>query len=155
MTKPFKSVEEFCTKPTFDEDGVQVSSGIGLNGQEYPDPVPLEPPVGFVAPPDLMTMIRTMIRSEQFRQAADTLDFETFEESDDFDLDDDPLDPLTEYERVFEPPPEAPPAPGAAPQDAAKPPSPSPAPVPPKAPEPAKEGVASPPPGSPAPSTST
>lgn len=117
--KPFNSVEEFNTKPYFDEDGVQVASGIGKDGKEYPDPVPMAPPIGYQAPPDLMTLIRQMIRAEEFKRLAAQEDFETFEESDDFDIEDDPLDPHTPYEAVFDP---APPSDG--PQVPASPPAP-------------------------------
>lgn len=102
-------VEEFCTKPSYDEDGVQVSAGIGPDGKEYGDPVPMAPPVGFDNPPDLMTLIRTMVRSEQFLQRANQEDFDTFEEAGDFDVDDDPFPPLTPYEALLVKPPEDPP----------------------------------------------
>lgn len=114
-------LEEYCTKPTFDQDGIQVSSGILRNGQEDPDPIPMAPPVGFEAPPDLMTMIKTMVHNELINRGLDEAGFETFEESDDFEIYDDPLDPLTPYERVFEPsepagpPPAAPTVPSPAP----------------------------------------
>lgn len=108
MTK--KSVA-YATSPTFDEDGVQATSGILPNGKEETDPTPLAPPVGYNAPPDLMTMIRTMIQSEALRQELAKQDFETFEEADDFALEEDPIDALTEYEKVFYPPPSAPPGP--------------------------------------------
>jgi len=151
MAKKFESVEEFNTKPTFDEDGVQVSSAIGKDGKEYPDPVPLEPPIGYNAPPDLMTMIRTMIRQEKFNQTLADHDYETFDEADDFDIDDDPLDALTPYEKVFEPPRAA----SVAPQDAASPPPPAPVPAPIKDTGPSPGEVASPPPAPSQSSTST
>lgn len=94
----------FNTAPQFDDDGVQSTSGIRTDGKEETDPIPVAPPVGYTAPPDLMTMIRTMIQSEQLRQELAKEDFETFEEADDFDIADDPLDPYTEYEKVFFPP---------------------------------------------------
>lgn len=99
-----EAVEEYLVKPTFDEDGVQASSGIGLDGREYPDPVPMAPPVGYDAPPDIMQMIRSMVKSEQLRQRLEEEGFETFEEADDFELEDDPLDALTPYEKIFEVP---------------------------------------------------
>lgn len=139
VRKNTEFVEEFLVKPVFDEDGVQASSGIGRDGKEYPDPVPTAPPIGYEQPMDLMTMIRTMIKSEELRRAAEEQGFETFDEADDFEVDDDPPDPLTDYERVFEPPasppaavaPTAPPVPSAATATGA-----------------AEAGVASPPPGS-------
>lgn len=103
----------YVTPPGIDDDGVQSTSGIAADGREYPDPVPMAPPVGYTAPPDLMTMIRTMIQSEALRQELAKQDFETFEEADDFEIEGDPIDQLTEYERVFEPP-SSPPAPTSA-----------------------------------------
>jgi hypothetical protein len=51
-----------------------------------------------------------MIRQEVSR-AAEELGDETFEEADDFDIEDDPVDPRTPYEAVFNPRPlQAPPA---------------------------------------------
>jgi len=98
------SIEEYLVKPEFDEDGVQVSSGIGRDGKEYPDPVPMGLPIGYSPPPDLMSMIRTMVHHETAMARLEAEGIETFEESDDFYIEDDPLDPLTPYEKVFEPP---------------------------------------------------
>lgn len=99
---------EYLTEPSFDVDGVQATSGIRADGKEDCDPVPVAPPVGYNAPPDLMTMIRTMIQSEALRHELAKQDFETFDEADDFEIEGDPIDALTEYERVFEPPPSPP-----------------------------------------------
>lgn len=131
-------IEEFCVKPYVDADGVQVVSGIGRDGKEYPDPVPMTPPIGYQPPSDLMVMLEQLFaRGKAVLEAAE---LETEEEANDFDIEDDPLDPLTPYERVFTPAP-APAVPPTAPA------------VPPVVPEPQKavataEGaVASPPPG--------
>lgn len=97
-------VEEYLVPPTFDEDGVQASSGIGVDGKEYPDPVPMAPPVGYAAPPNIMDMIRSMVRSEALKRLADEQGFDNFDEANDFDLPDDPIDPRTPYESDFEPP---------------------------------------------------
>lgn len=99
-----KNVEpEYWLPPVFDGDGVQSSSGIGVDGKEYPDPVPMAPPIGYTAPPNIMDMIRSMVRSEELKRKLDAEGFETFEEADDFDIEDDPLDPLTPYEKIFYP----------------------------------------------------
>ncbi|UDN67534.1 hypothetical protein [robinz microvirus RP_39] len=90
---------------TFDQDGVQATSEIGPDGREYPDPVPMAVPVGYTAPPTIMEMIKTMIHSERLREVADAQGFDTFEEAEDFDVLDDPVDPHTDYEAVFDPPP--------------------------------------------------
>lgn len=117
--------EFFNVLPTFDQDGVQATAGIGEDGKEYGDPVPMAPPIGYKEPPDLMSMIRSMVQSEQLQRAADEQGFDTFEEAGDFDIEDDPVDPKTPHEALFDPPPAPPPA---APGEGA-PPSPPPAPV--------------------------
>ena len=101
-------VRRFIIQPTYDEDGVQSAAGIGLDGKEYGDPLPMAPPVGYQQPPDLMQMIKSMIQSERFAQEVDAQGFDTPEEADDFDIEDDPSDPLTPYEKHFEPPPAKP-----------------------------------------------
>lgn len=111
MKKSEKSTASKLPEITFlipeciDHEGCQVTSAIGSDGKEYPDPIPTAPPIGYQNPPDLMTMIRTMIQSEALRQKLAQEDFETFEEADDFEIEDDPIDPLTPYEKVFEPNP--------------------------------------------------
>lgn len=112
-------VEEFNTKPTYDEDGVQATSGIGKDGKEYPDPVPMAPPVGFDNPPDLMDMMATMLKSHEVQKRLEAEGFDTFEEAGDFDVDDDPLPRLTMHEALMMPPagpPAEPPPPPASPQ---------------------------------------
>lgn len=145
VTEP--AAEEYCTKPYFDDDGVQVASGIGPDGKEYPDPVPFSVPLGYQAPPDLMTMIKQMVHSQVAQTILDDAGMETFDEADDFDIEDDPIDPLTPYESVFFPKPEA------APPTVAAPPSPSVAPPATGVAAPAEGAVASPPPGTPSNST--
>lgn len=95
------SVEEYCVKPVFDQDGVQVSSAIGVDGKEYPDPVPMSPPTGYVPPSDIMVMLEQLFN--RGRAVLEAAEIETEEEANDFDLPDDPLDPLTPYEKVFLP----------------------------------------------------
>jgi len=116
-------VEEFCTKPQWDEDGVQSAAGIGLDGKEYGDPVPLEPPVGFENPPDLMEMMCSMIRNDAMQRRLEAEGFDTEEEAGDFDIDDDPLPPLTIHEALLATPkePTPPPSPpSAVPQTSAE-----------------------------------
>lgn len=133
------AVEEYCVKPEFDGDGVQVSSGIGPDGKEYPDPVPLSADIGYEPPPDLMTMIRTMVHSEAAKHVLQQAGIETIDEADDFEIEDDPLDPLTPYEAVFMPK-----VPPATPEKVAVP---SPVPEPSHAAGGGEGAVASPPPG--------
>lgn len=86
------------------------SKRLNEKGQEIPDPTPMAPPVGFKRQPSLSEQIRQMILSEKLRQEAEEMGYETFEEADDFDVDDD-FDPSTPYEEVFDPQPQPAPAP--------------------------------------------
>lgn len=82
-----------------------------LSGAEQPDPTPIAPPIGYVKQPTMVEHMRAMIRSESLRMAAEAAGAETFEEADDFEVDDD-LEPISayEFERFFEPPAESRPA---------------------------------------------
>lgn len=66
-------------------------------GAEIPDPVPMAPPVGFIAQPSMMDHVIDLIKSNDLRRAAEAEGFETLEESDDFDIDDDD-EPYSAYE---------------------------------------------------------
>lgn len=99
-----------------------------LDGSEIPDPTPMAPPVGYIKQPSMVDNIRNLIRSERLRQDAETAGAETFDEADDFDIEDDP-EPISQYdyEPEFDPPlPPAPPAPS--PQATTEGPSPTPPP---------------------------
>lgn len=65
-------------------------------GKEHLDPTPVSVPAGWQRPPTMEELIRRHIRQEMSRQAADQGE-ETFEEADDFEVDEDP-DPLSPYE---------------------------------------------------------
>lgn len=91
-----------------DDDGDPIGYGfLNVLGQEVPDPTVVEPPLGYVAQPDLMEQMRRMVRSEMSR-IAELQEFETFEEADDFDIDEDPVDYSSPYEMFFDPPAGAP-----------------------------------------------
>lgn len=66
-------------------------------GREIPDPTPIEVPLKFQRPPTLQEQIRQMIRSESLR-ATLSEEAESFEEADDFDIDDEEDDILSPYE---------------------------------------------------------
>lgn len=71
-------------------------------GQEVLDPTPVAPPVGYNRQRPLAEQIRDMVRSERLAQEVQNAGFETFEEADDFDIPDDPIDPNTPYEGDFD-----------------------------------------------------
>lgn len=57
-------------------------------GQEMPDPTPIAVPAHFKRPPSLQEQIKSLIRNELSQRASEA-DEESFEEADDFELDDD------------------------------------------------------------------
>lgn len=73
------------------------------HGRELPDPTPIAPPIGYKRNPTIAEQIRDMVRSEQLRQAAEQSGMETFEEADDFYVEDD-FDPTNPYEANFDTP---------------------------------------------------
>lgn len=89
------------------------------NGEEMPDPVPMQPPLGYIKQPSMIEHVRNMIRSEQLRQEALAAGFESFEEADDFDVPDE-IEPISayEFERNFDPAPDGRATPQVAPQPA-------------------------------------
>lgn len=74
------------------------------SGREMMDPLPIAPPIGYKKAPSIAEQIRNMIKSEKLRQEAEAQGYESFEEADDFDVDD--FDPKSPYEEVFEPLPQ-------------------------------------------------
>lgn len=94
---PFKSLE----KPYTFFRGLR-HRYLDAKRREKPDPLPVSPPLGYKKTPSLSEQIRDMVRSEKLRQAAEEAGVETFEEADDFDIPDDPVDPSTPYEADFE-----------------------------------------------------
>lgn len=72
-------------------------------GREIPDPRPLEVPIGYKKPETLADQIRRLIRSQQLADLANSQDMDTFEESEDFEIDDEMFDPSSPYEEVFDP----------------------------------------------------
>lgn len=73
-------------------------------GRELCDPTPMEPPIGYNPQPTLVEQMRLMIQGERMRLAAMEMGAESFEEADDFDMDEDPA-PASPYEEYFEPTP--------------------------------------------------
>lgn len=77
-------------------------SELDKEGREIVDPVPMAPPVGYVAGMTQEQRLQQMIRTEHQRLYALHYN-ETFEEANDLDIDDDPIDPDTPYEENFDP----------------------------------------------------
>lgn len=94
--KPQMDLEEYHLK--LEEKGL-TPDGASL----VPDPTPIAPPLGYKRQPSMVEHIRNMVKSERLRAEAESAGAETFEEADDFDVEDDPLEPNTPYEDIFEP----------------------------------------------------
>lgn len=71
------------------------------NGHEVPDRRPVALPAGFKRPETLAEQVQRLVRTSLSRQASEQ-GFETFEESEDFDVGDD-VDPASRYETFFDP----------------------------------------------------
>lgn len=72
------------------------------NGEEILDTTPISIPIKFKVPVPLNERIKQMVRLEASQMAA-SLGAETFEEADDFDISDDPVDPSSPWEEDFDP----------------------------------------------------
>lgn len=73
-------------------------------GEQMVDPTPVRLPVGFKNVDSFANRVREIVRGERLRAEAEAMGAETFEEADDFDVPDDPLDPSTPYEADFDVP---------------------------------------------------
>lgn len=76
---------------------LRLSALFGESRREILSAIPIAPPVGYVQQPSLAERIRSMVRSEHLRAAAEGAGFETFEESEDFEVGED-YDPKSPYE---------------------------------------------------------
>lgn len=75
---------------------------INALGQEVLDPTPVQIPAGFKQPERLAETIQRLVR-RNLSELADQQGYETFEESEDFNVDDESFDPATPYETFFDP----------------------------------------------------
>lgn len=74
---------------------------LNARGHEVGDPDPVEIPAGFRRPETLAEQVKRLIRTSLSEHAAAS-GMETFEEAEDFDVEDD-FDPTTPYEVFFDP----------------------------------------------------
>lgn len=107
--KPRLSVDEYEEK--------MLRRRMNYDGAEVCSSVPIAPPIGYERKPSMVEYIRDMVRTELSRSAGNS-GMETFEEADDFDVDDDPFPASTfEMEETFEPEVPHPQSPAPEPQD--------------------------------------
>lgn len=96
-------------RQAYDELAVEVEGVVtpylDKNGHEVLDPTPLSPPVGYVPQPSITERLRELIAGERMRRTAELREMDTFEEADDFDVDDD-VAPMRDspWENEFDPP---------------------------------------------------
>lgn len=84
-------------------DATPLEEYLNKLGEEMPNSTPVAPPVGFVKAPSMVDHLRAMVRSELLRREVVAAGVESFDEADDFEIADDPIDPSTPYEAVFDP----------------------------------------------------
>jgi len=61
-------------------------------GREKLDPKPVAPQIGYKKQPTIAERLKEMVRSERLKMEAEAQGAETFEEADDFDVDDDQVE---------------------------------------------------------------
>lgn len=72
-------------------------------GEEIPDPRPVALPVGITTPVPLGDRIRQLVLNEIVKRDLHAAGIETFDEADDFDVPDEPIDRMTPFEETFDP----------------------------------------------------
>lgn len=88
--------EEYLVKLT--------KKGLNPDGTPILDPVPLAPPIGYKKQPSMIEIVRDMVRSERLAREAAAAGHESFEEAEDFDIEDDPEYARSQWENEFDPP---------------------------------------------------
>lgn len=83
----------------FTNDADRLFEGDPRRRYEYPDSTPMAPPIGYNPQPSMFEQMRAMQEAQRSMLLAGQ--DETFEEADDFDIEDDPADPSTPYEEFF------------------------------------------------------
>lgn len=72
-------------------------------GNELPDPTPIAVPAGFARPETLAQQMARLIRSHEYQRRLSDAGAETFQEANDFDVDDEEIEVNpTRYERMAE-----------------------------------------------------
>lgn len=84
------ALKEAYEELAFEVNGI-ITPYIDKFGREVLDPNPIAPPVGFQESESISDRLRAMIEGERMRRAAELAEMDTFEEADDFEVDDDPI----------------------------------------------------------------
>lgn len=82
----------------------RAARALGAYGREELDTTPKEVPLGFKRPESLEEQIKRLIQQPTFgRVVSGDAEAETFDEANDFDIEDDPADPASEHEEFYDP----------------------------------------------------
>lgn len=101
--KIFSEMKEMFHKVRFNPDTGEVASKqVSKDGFEYLDDTPMAPPVGYKRQPSMFDIIREQVHMAKFQADLAAAGYETFEESDDFDIGDD-YEPNSRWENDLEP----------------------------------------------------
>jgi len=79
---------------------IEENPTLDAKGREILDPTPLALPVGFKHPPTLSEQMEQMFRSYEVNRAIANQGHETFDEANDFDVEDDPDELSSPYSIV-------------------------------------------------------
>lgn len=71
-------------------------------GREVPDPVPLEPPIGYIEQESMFDIVRRAVHDEMVRKEVEAAGYGSFEEEDDFEVGDD-FEPYSPHENDLDP----------------------------------------------------
>lgn len=77
-------------------------SFIAPDGSEHPDPNPMELPIGFERPESIQDLIKRLVTDRVIQKELDDAGLETFDEADDFDVEDE-YHVDSPYEEQFDP----------------------------------------------------
>lgn len=83
------------------KDKVKKFFGLDEHGNEVPDPIPVAVPIGNRAPESIDARIARIL-NHSLKADLEKRGLETFEEADDFDIEDDPIDPTTPWEKNYD-----------------------------------------------------
>lgn len=81
-----------------------VARGLNEDGTAKLDPTPMAPPIGYKKHPSIFEVVRNMVTSEKLAQQAREAGAETFEESEDFEVGDEPDMLPSPWVNEFDPP---------------------------------------------------
>lgn len=91
------TVEQYALK--------MLARGLDENGNARVSSVPMEPPIGYRKQPSMVDIVREAVRNERFQREMEEAGFETFDEANDFEIDEDGVQVRSPYELAEAPSP--------------------------------------------------